>query len=55
MADHKNNELECNIRHFWPVRSELEIIDGIAMKGKKIIAEANSTEATQKPHGDKRR
>ena len=31
---YKKDELENSIRHYWPFRSELAKIDGIAMGGK---------------------
>ena len=36
MAGPKKDELLPNLRYYWPIRSELAMIDGIAMKGKRI-------------------
>ena len=33
---HKNAK-EHSMRHYWPIRSKLTVIDGITMKGKRII------------------
>ena len=44
------------MRHYWPIRSELPLIDGIAMKDKKnndssFITEAVTSEITQQSYG----
>ena len=33
----KKEDVEHSMRPYWPKRSKLAIIDGIAMKGKRII------------------
>ena len=52
---HKKDELEHSIKHYWPIRSVLSMIDGSAMRGKNnysfSIAETNSTAVAQEPHG----
>ena len=34
---HKEEEVDQSIRQHWPIRNELAMIDGTAMKGKRII------------------
>ena len=34
---HKKEEVDQNIRQYWPIRNKLAVIDGILMKGKRII------------------
>ena len=34
---HKKGEVELSMKHDWPIRHELVMIDGIAMKGRIII------------------
>ena len=34
---HKKDKVECSIEHFMPIRSQLAMISGIAMKGRRII------------------
>ena len=34
---HWNEEVDHSMRQYWPIRSELAIIDGIVMRGKRII------------------
>ena len=33
---HKEDEMEDNMKHYWTKRSELALIDGIGMKGRRI-------------------
>ena len=33
----EKDKLEHSIRHYWPIRSELAMIDGIAMKGSESM------------------
>ena len=34
---HKNEEVEHMMRQYWSIRSEMEMIDGITMKGERIM------------------
>ena len=36
-AGYTKDKLEHSMRHYWPMRSDLTMIDGITMKGKGII------------------
>ena len=57
MAHHrKKDKLEHSIRYYWLIRSELVLIGGTAMKGKRInnsflVAETNPAAVTQQLHG----
>ena len=33
----QKRQIRISIRHYWPVKSEIAMIDGFAMKGKRII------------------
>ena len=37
LATPKKEKLEHNMRHYWPIRSELAMIDGISMNGKRVV------------------
>ena len=47
------------MRQYWPVRKKLAVLDGIVMKGKRIvipllITETETAVATQQPHGKRK-
>ena len=34
---HPKDDVEPDVERYWPIKNELTMIDGIAMKGKQII------------------
>ena len=37
LARQRKGKFEDNMRHYWPIRNEFAVIDGIDMKGKRLI------------------